>query len=552
VAGTAGQVEESEAPGRRVQEPLERQILALDALSKLTRQFCERPDFEQLIDVLLMTLCGQFSTAESFALLKKPSAQSLNKSFFATGGFRKSILLASLPVEPGDWGCALGHRGAQRIGEAGTGGDTTAHVGLLTQAGVDVVCPLVHGRVFLGIVGLGAKVTGRPYADHDIELLNAVMNTVTPLVANSFLFCEIANLNAWYLEILNNVRQGVFVFDQAFQLRKVNSAGLDILRLFLNDSLDVGSIEGDPIEKVFPEPIFRGWARKFAETRAAGRSQAGCSIVASLGGDERIFSANITGSVEISEIGSALIITLDDVTEQKESEQRLFHLQKLADKGLMASSISHELNNFLGLILGGVELTEFALQGGDTKKAVSTLGKLKSNVAKMERFTMKLMESAATNTTKKRAGLSAIVQDVLSFVSVQRRFKGIEIESHLPGDLPEFLMDTDMITQLILNLLNNAGDAIREAGIEDGRIKIDAFPADKEVVLRISDNGAGMSGEITERLFKARFTTKQAGHGYGLVVCRDIVSDHGGTVEVSSEVGKGSTFTIRFPTRFEA
>ncbi len=537
------------SPGEAL-EPLERQTLAFDALSKLTRQFCEHPDFEQLMDILLMTLCGQFSIADSFALLKKPSAQSLNKSFFATGRFRKDIMIPSLQVEREDWGQALAERRVRNIDEFDLVDEATDQIGILARAGVSLICPLIHSGKFFGVIGLGKRVTGTDCTEEDINLLNTVINTVTPLVANSYLFWDIASLNTWYLDILNSVRQGVFVFDRHFRLRKINSAGVGILKTFRDDEPGFKDVEGKLIDEVFPEPAFDGWAQRFMEVRTV-KAMTGNNIVACAGADEHIYNVSVTGSVENSEIGMALIITLDDVTIQKESEQRLFDLQKFADKGLLASSVSHELNNFLALILGGVELAEFALEAENKEKAAAKLAKLKGHVANMERFTKGLVDFAAPDTAKRFSDLNSIIEDVLSFLSVQKRFKGIKIELQMAGEIPEFSFDPDQIAQLLLNLLHNAADAVNEAGVDDGRITIETGRDNGEVVLRVSDNGVGIVPEIRDRLFKSRLTTKTTGHGYGLVTCADIASDHNGTIEVSSEVEVGSTFTVRLPIRTE-
>jgi signal transduction histidine kinase len=547
---TAGRTTYPGASPGDAREPLERQILAFDALSKLTKQFCEHPDFEQLMDVLLMTLCGQFSIADSFALLKKPSAQSLNKSFFATGKFRKDIMIPSLQVEREDWGRALAERRVQNIDEFGPVDETADQIGILAGVGVSLMCPLIHSGKFFGIIGLGKRVTGTTYTEEDIDLLNTVINTITPLVANSYLFWDIASLNAWYLDILDNVRQGVFVFDRHFRLRKINSAGIGILKAFRDDEPGLKDVEGKPMDEIFPEPAFDGWARRFMEVRTV-KSMTGNNIVACAGAEEHIYNVSVTGSVENFEIGTALIITLDDVTVQKESEQRLFDLQKFADKGLLASSISHELNNFLALILGGVELTEFALEADNKEKAAATLVKLKGNVANMERFTRGLVDFATPNTARRVGDLNSIIEDVLSFLSVQKRFKGIKIESQMAGDIPEFSFDPDQIAQLLLNLLHNAADAVHEAGIDNGRITIETCQDNGQVMLRVSDNGVGIAPEIRDRLFKSRLTTKTTGHGYGLVTCADIAGDHNGTIEVFSEAEAGSTFTVRLPVRTE-
>jgi signal transduction histidine kinase len=325
---------------------------------------------------------------------------------------------------------------------------------------------------------------------------------------------------------------------------------MGILKAFRDDKPELKDVEGRPIEEVFPEPAFDGWARKFMEARTI-KPMTGNNIVAEGEAGERIYSVSVTGSVENSEIGAALIITLDDVTVQKESEQRLFDLQKFADKGLLASSISHELNNFLALVLGGVELTEFALEAGDKEKAAATLAKLKGTVANMERFTKGLVDFATPDTAKRFGDVRSTIDDVLSFLSVQKRFKGIKIEPNLADDLPDFSFDPDQMAQLLLNLLHNAADAIHEAGVESGRIAIEAACDGDWVLLKVSDNGVGIPPEVKDRLFKSRLSTKTSGHGYGLMTCADIVTDHAGTIEISSEVDVGSTFIVRLPMKVD-
>jgi signal transduction histidine kinase len=546
---TSGPTLRSNAPAGGSVETGDTKMQALDLLLGLIR-CCSGPgDFEQMIDKLLLSLCDRVSAGDSFVWFRKPSDHSLNKAFFATGEFKNGAVRAALPEGGGQWETALADRPVWSVRELGMAEGPARLGGVLAGSGVDLVCPLFHAGRFFGLIGLGAKMDGASYTEKDTGLVADVMDAVVPLVAHAYECWDTSRLNSWYLDILDNVRQGVFVFDGDLRLRKINPAGLDILGTFQGERRDFRQVEGRPIGAIFPEGVFDGWARKLVEARDSRRSTAGTSLVARRGDEERIYSLGVTCSSENSGTGTTLIITLDDVTLPKAAEQRLFDLQKLADKGIMASSISHELNNFLGLILGGVELTEFALDSGNAEKAASTLTKLKEHVANMERFTRGLMEFETPRVTKRMGRLKPIIEDVLSFVSVQRRFKGIKIEAEVPDDLPAFPMDGDQISQLMLNLLNNAGDAVREAGVQDGRVTVEACEGDDQVILRVSDNGAGIRPEITDRLFKSRFTTKATGHGYGLMACRNIVADHGGAIDVSSEVGCGSTFTIRFPLR---
>jgi signal transduction histidine kinase len=242
------------------------------------------------------------------------------------------------------------------------------------------------------------------------------------------------------------------------------------------------------------------------------------------------------------------ILTLDDVTELKRREQKLFDLQIAADRGKMASTIAHELNNFLTLLLGGVELLGIAVEDGNAHKVRETMGKLRDQVTNLERFTRDLSDVTSIGSSRRALDLNALINDVVSFISVQKRFRGLKIVRDLGRIMPSVAMDKDQITQVLLNLLTNAADAIAESKRTDGLITI-ATTLDRDgMELRVSDNGPGLKPGVEDRLFAENVTTKPSGHGYGLMTCARIVRSHGGTIEANSAPGEGTVFTIRFPS----
>ncbi len=528
---------------------MDKQTLALDALSNLTGRFCEKPDFEELIDLLLMTLCGQFSVADAFALLLKPRSRSLNKTFFATGGFKGNAGLESLSGRPADWNCLIRDRQTRRAEDLEESPCARSLSRVLHGAGVVLVAPLIHNDDFFGVIGLGERITETPHSSEDMELLNTITNTVTPLVANSYLFSDIANLKAWYLDILNNVRQGVFVFDQGFRLRKVNAAGIGILNAMGTGEVTAERLDGVAMREVFPEAAFAGWVDRFRGVLESGQKVLADTAAASLGGNVRIFNVDLIESGEGAWPGPSFIITLDDVTVQKHREQRLFDLQITADRGKMASTIAHELNNFLTLLLGGVELMGMALEDDDKPRARETMEKLKRQVTNLERFSRGLTDFTSIGSSKRTLSLNTLVEDVVSFISVQKRFKGLKIIPVLSKSLPDIETDKDQVTQVLLNLLTNAADAIGESGRSDGCIIVRTRTGRQRIDLQVSDNGAGLKPGVEERLFSENITTKQSGHGFGLVTCARIVKSHGGSIEVQSEPGRGTTFTIHLPLK---
>lgn len=301
----------------------EKPILALDALSKLTRQFANKPDFQQLIRALLFTLSGQFSLANSFSLLRKPGAPDQKAIFMATGKFSTSKLLQSLILTPGLSRYFLEHSSPSRVSELDLQGVCSSHGAILRDCGVELVCPLVQNDKLLGIIGLGERVTKKPLASEDIELLDTLVSTITPLVVSAYHFYEMTSLSAWYLNILNNVKQGVFVFDVENRLQRVNTAGFNILKRFNPKLDDVVALQGMPIGEVFSCAIFVDWARRFVKANVENRDKIIEGLVAGAEGAQCSYEAFLTGISGDSEFQIDFIITLDDVTERKKAEETL-------------------------------------------------------------------------------------------------------------------------------------------------------------------------------------------------------------------------------------
>ena len=527
---------------------IDKRSLALDALSKLTCQFAKRPDCRELIDVLILTISGQFAVPHAFAAVRNPSSRTVPSIFVGTGRFQSkhSSILSDWAGHHVEY--FLAHPEPARVADLANDPAFPPDIATLKECDVRLIAPFVHGDTFIGVVGLGEKVTRKPYEDSEIALLATLANTITPFIANSFLFMEIASLNEWYRKILDSVKQGVFVFNGDDLLENINAAGWSILRTFNPSLPPPEELIGAHMEKVFPDVVFNRWTPQFGAGRRGHGELSLKKLVAKNNDIERIFNVGLTTIQSDSKSHSNLIITLDDVTFQKISEQKLFELEKLAMQGVMASSISHELNNFLALILGGVELAQMALKKGNNEKIDASLTKLRNNAQKMERFTAGLTDYNRLDAQKKPTSLNDLITDVLTFVLVQRKFTRLNINTDLDPAIPVLSIDADQIAQLLLNLMNNAADAIREAGRSSGgNINVVSRLEDDRAVLEVSDNGIGMNEHTREKLFRAHFTTKPDGHGYGLVTCAKIITNHEATVEVASEEGKGTTFTFGFP-----
>jgi len=119
----------------------------------------------------------------------------------------------------------------------------------------------------------------------------------------------------------------------------------------------------------------------------------------------------------------------------------------------------------------------------------------------------------------------------------------IKVANLVPKDFPQVVMDASMMRRVFSNLITNAIQAMPDGGV----LEISSTIDDDTVTVNVKDTGIGIPKENLEKLFQPLFTTKSKGQGLGLAVCKRLVEAHGGTIEVDSVVGKGSTFTIKLP-----
>ena len=233
------------------------------------------------------------------------------------------------------------------------------------------------------------------------------------------------------------------------------------------------------------------------------------------------------------------------------------HSNKLASIGRLAAGVAHEINNPLAIIgekaglmqdLLGVE-QDFRYR----EKFLDQLGSLQDAVVRARTITHRLLGFARRmETSLTLIQLNEILQEVLSFLEKDATYRNIHVILQLQENLPVIRADHGQLQQVFLNVINNAIDAIRN----DGEIHITSRRENnKTVMVAISDTGPGIAPEILQNIFEPFFTTKgneeRKGTGLGLSITYGLVQKMGGKIEVSSEVGVGTTFIITFPVYYE-
>ncbi len=240
------------------------------------------------------------------------------------------------------------------------------------------------------------------------------------------------------------------------------------------------------------------------------------------------------------------------MTELENLQNHMIGLERVATQGLMSAEIAHELNNFLTIITSNIELFQMKTANDLPEGSVKHLDKVKTHLQKVEKFTASLSDAGKMESTRTECNLNELISELVSFTAHQKRFRHIEVTTDLDPELRSQNLDSSQMQQFLYNMLNNAADAIgRER--DDGKITI-STKADTALAnfrLKIRDNGCGFAPESRQKAFKDRFTTKAKGHGFGLMVCRRIIDNHDGKLEIESAPQRGTTIKVTFPC-FEA
>lgn len=263
----------------------------------------------------------------------------------------------------------------------------------------------------------------------------------------------------------------------------------------------------------------------------------------------------VTRSDEIGVLMQSVNRMQQDLRERESalelSRQQQFHREKMASVGGLAAQIAHEINNPISAIAGVAQAiaeqrrTAYCAAAGGVCQPELIL----EQAQRVSLITRQIAEYASPQAAESQLlDLNALVEGTCRFVRYDRRLRAVALELDLDRQLPAVTAIGDHLTQVLINLLINAADAIAEAKVQ-GKITVATRQRGPEIVLTVSDNGKGMDEQTRARAFEEYFTTKPQGKGtgIGLALSRRLLSEAGAAIELESLPGVGTVAALRLP-----
>ncbi len=258
------------------------------------------------------------------------------------------------------------------------------------------------------------------------------------------------------------------------------------------------------------------------------------------------FSVNLSPMRDEQGQVSSIVVVMTDITDAAVLQAKLMHTEKLAAVGQLVSGVAHEVNNPLTAILGFADLLSEQEDMPETAKR--DLGVIITEAQRTKQIVQNLLSFARQMPAQRQpVQLNGLLQRTLQLRSYDLANHGVQVAEHYARPSPEVMGDSHQLQQVFLNILNNAYDAIRDAG-HLGQIEIRTTVTGGTAEVVFLDNGSGIA--TPERIFDPFFTTKEVGKGtgLGLSICYGIVREHGGDISCSNRVDtQGAMFTVRLP-----
>jgi two-component system, NtrC family, sensor kinase len=396
-------------------------------------------------------------------------------------------------------------------------------------AGSWLVAPFIAKSRVTGAIAVRGE-AGR-YEPADLVLLEGLVSQASIALESARLVDLHDDGRRTWQEVVDAISPALCIVDRSGAIRRANRAFADLV------NAPPASLIGRPWQAFIP-PEWSAELQRALDQQGAGRE-------VELRTGERTYAVT---AVPISSTDhSAVILLFDDQTERRRLQDQLIQSEKMSAIGQLIAGIAHDLNNPLASVVGFADfLTEVPNVPSSIREPLAVV---RDEAERASSIVRNLLGFARKQDHQRRpTALKPLLDATFVLLRNQLMAQRVEARIEVEPDLPMPDIDPNQIQQVFVNLINNAAQAIASTG-QPGNILVRARRWLDGVAIEIIDDGPGMSEALSAQVFEPFFTTKAEGEGtgLGLSISQGIVKEHGGRIMLSSEEGRGSTFTVQLP-----
>jgi two-component system NtrC family sensor kinase len=359
---------------------------------------------------------------------------------------------------------------------------------------------------------------------------------------------ELKEANEFLMNLIESSVDGIIVTNMKGEILIFNKGAEKILGYEAEEV-----VRKRNIQSIYPPGIAKEVMEKLRSPDYGGMGKLTSFPILHRRKDGELIEGDLSASIIYDEEGKeiASVGIFKDLRERlrmerelQKTQQALLQSEKLAAMGRLTSQIAHELNNPIYGIMNTLELLKTEIPPESKRRKILELS-LSETQRLTEMLRSMLSFSKPEEERRRPIKMNELIEGILLVMEKQMKESNIKVETAFDDEIPEIMASTNQMRQVLLNLLKNAKEAMPKGGV----LTIRTNRENLHVLIHVQDTGVGIPEEIRDKIFDAFFTTKQKvkGVGLGLSVCYGIIKDHGGEIQVQSEEGRGTTFTIRLP-----
>jgi len=382
-----------------------------------------------------------------------------------------------------------------------------------------------------------SKLTSSAVKNTFLDKLIGRIDRVDPQSLQSFVL-KLSREKGFLETLFNTIQEGIIVTSADGRISYLNVAAGELL------GLDVEQAVGEPLARSLRD---LDWQKIWSADKEEW-SKVMTHELEVFYPRHRFLSFYIVPLVdENNSVVTGMAVILRDVTETRKQTESAIESEKLSALTLLAAGVAHEIGNPLNSLNIHLQLMERELASLPSKNAErlrQDLRVARDEIARLDRIINQFLRAIRpAKPDLQRVSINDVVTETLKLLEREIADRDILVEQELGADIPRSLVDRAQLKQAFYNLIRNALQAMRAGGI----LRIRTEATDNHLVISFLDTGHGISAEQMGRIFEPYYTTKTDGSGLGLMIVQRIVRDHGGTIDVESDAGRGTTVRIKLP-----